>query len=279
MGEKDFLYKHSLWEESTRVPLIIRPSNTMKSSRAETCDHPVSLVDLYPTVVDLMELPKVPNQRSPALDGFSLKPFLENPRTTEWQGPKAAITALSGMDHMMDGKAIGAPYPHFAIRSKDFRYILCSNGEEELYHHGKDPLEHENLAHSPEYKSIKEELKHQLIELREGKGWEEMETIWSHNGTLNLGSLSPSEFDFHLSPQKKVLGHIDLKTQQHHWLSHPVKTMDAQHWRMRFDGQRVEVWIDGVCLLSTKDEEIIRGKLSLFSKQSFRIEGFKYRKL
>ena len=54
MGEKEHVYKNSLWEESTRVPLIIRaPGNSKPNSKVK---HPVSLIDVYPTLLDLAGL-------------------------------------------------------------------------------------------------------------------------------------------------------------------------------------------------------------------------------
>ena len=54
MGEKDQIFKMTVWEESTRVPLIIRmPDGRNKGKESR---HPVSLIDLYPTLVDLCGL-------------------------------------------------------------------------------------------------------------------------------------------------------------------------------------------------------------------------------
>jgi arylsulfatase A-like enzyme len=47
LGEKDYLFKNSLWEESTRVPLIIRSPGV--DEPGSTVNHPVSLIDVYPT--------------------------------------------------------------------------------------------------------------------------------------------------------------------------------------------------------------------------------------
>ena len=52
MGEKEYLFKYCLWEESTRVPLIIKSPNHIQNA-GKTVDHPVSLVDIYPTLQDL----------------------------------------------------------------------------------------------------------------------------------------------------------------------------------------------------------------------------------
>ena len=54
MGEKDYLYKNSLWQESTRIPLVIRAPGVAQPGTVS--EHPVSLIDIYPTLVDLCGL-------------------------------------------------------------------------------------------------------------------------------------------------------------------------------------------------------------------------------
>jgi arylsulfatase A-like enzyme len=90
MGEKDYLYKNSLWQESTRVPLVIAGPNL---AQAKTCQKPVSLIDLYPTLIDLCGLSKETKKSAKGrpLDGYSLKPLLLNP-TGKWSGPDAVLT-------------------------------------------------------------------------------------------------------------------------------------------------------------------------------------------
>src|SRR5690606_3885206 len=72
LGEKNRFAKSSLWDRSTRVPLLIAgPSVTTNS---QPCSQPVELLDIYPTLVDLCELPA--NRQ---LEGNSLVPLLRNP--------------------------------------------------------------------------------------------------------------------------------------------------------------------------------------------------------
>lgn len=141
MGQKDYLYKNSLWEESARIPMMIRAPGLTKPKGQ--VDHPVSLIDIYPTLVELAGLPKETRKNSDgkSLDGFSLMPFLKNTHTDQWAGPKAALTTVyAGAEHHQD-----PTMQHYSIRTKNWRYILYNNGKEELYNHSDDPYEWKNL--------------------------------------------------------------------------------------------------------------------------------------
>ncbi|MCF7849325.1 MAG: sulfatase [Kiritimatiellales bacterium] len=146
MGEKDYLYKNSLWQESTRVPLVVRAPGISKAGGSS--DLPVSLIDLYPTLIELCGLPSdtVKNDKGRPLDGHSLKPLLVDPVNGEWDGPAAALTALYKWANDYDPAK-----QSYALRFKDWRYIRYENGKEELYHTAQDPKEWTNLALNPEY--------------------------------------------------------------------------------------------------------------------------------
>ncbi|MBC8352746.1 MAG: sulfatase [Planctomycetes bacterium] len=148
MGEKDYLYKNSLWQESTQVPLIVRAPGTAAAGRK--CDQPVSLIDLYPTLIDLCSLTgdTKESDKGHALDGHSIKPLLENPKSGEWSGPDAVLTALYKWRMKYD-----PAQESYSLRSKDWRYIRYSNGKEELYDETEDPYEWNNLADLPEQAS------------------------------------------------------------------------------------------------------------------------------
>lgn len=142
MGEKDYLYKNSLWEESTRVPLLMRvPRVTKPNSKISKA---VSLIDVYPTLVELCELPNETkkNEQGHHLDGSSMKSLLENPTSESWIGDRPALTVVFAgpLYKNMPQKQ------HYAIRTDRFRYILYNNGKEELYDHQNDPHEWNNLV-------------------------------------------------------------------------------------------------------------------------------------
>jgi arylsulfatase A-like enzyme len=126
LGDKDSVVKFTLWEMACRVPLVIvAPGVTTPGTHIDT---PVSLVDLYPTLVDLAGLPK-----RTGLDGESLLPLLKNPKAAR---DKSAITTFLQGNH--------------AVATKDYRYIRYADGSEELYR-ADDVWNHENLAEDLEF--------------------------------------------------------------------------------------------------------------------------------
>ena len=140
IGEKNRFAKHSLWEETSRVPLMVR---TPGGVEGQVTDTTVSLLDLYPTLVDLAGLPV--NETN---EGTSLRTVLEG----ESEIPeRVAITSYGFGNH--------------AIRDKRYRYIYYIDGSEELYDHQNDPDEWTNQANNPEYAEVKQKLAQHLPEV------------------------------------------------------------------------------------------------------------------
>jgi arylsulfatase A-like enzyme len=165
MGEKDLLIKKTVWEESTRVPLMIRAPAVAKPG--QQCDQPVSLVDLYPTLIDLCDLPDEPNRNGNgrALDGHSLRPLLADPVGGTWCGPSVALSVIEGGEPVEIGEIAPVNRQHFTVRSRHWRYCLWANGEEELYDHRTDPHEWHNVAANREHAKMKVELREKLRKL------------------------------------------------------------------------------------------------------------------
>ena len=161
MGEKDYLFKNSLWEESGRVPLIIRAPGVAKAG--SVVEHPVSLIDIYPTLADLCELKgdTRKNSRGAPLDGHSLNPFLVDPKNGQWDGPDAALTVIKADRRPSEQ----IDQQHYSVRSRRWRYILYNNGAEELYDHDADPYEWANLSGDAKYGKVKADLKAQLLRM------------------------------------------------------------------------------------------------------------------
>lgn len=133
LGEKQHWAKRTLWEESTRVPLLIAGPGIQPG---KPCREAASLLDIYPTLLELCHLPK--NTR---LEGVSLVPQLNDPTSARRQ---PAITSSYFGNH--------------SIRTRDWRLITYADGAQELYDHSNDSDEFHNLAKSPKHQAIRDQL-------------------------------------------------------------------------------------------------------------------------
>lgn len=129
LGEKGITGKNTLWEPSTRVPLLLAGPGIKAGQR---CSRPVELLDVYPTLVDLCRL--TPRQD---LEGLSLLPQLKDAAAPR---ERPAITSHNQGNH--------------GVRSERWRYIRYADGSEELYDMQKDPREWTNLAGRPEHAAV-----------------------------------------------------------------------------------------------------------------------------
>ena len=130
LGEKKHFRKQALWEETTRVPLFFKVPNNV--SNGQRSGQVVSLLDIYPTITELCDLPRLPK-----LGGESLIPLIESPAS---KTDRAVLSTWY--------------YKNHAVRSNDWRYIQYRDGGEELYNHKIDPGEHTNLANNPKYTDV-----------------------------------------------------------------------------------------------------------------------------
>ena len=156
MGEKENIEKFTLWERSTRVPLIISvPGLTRAGTR---CDQPVSLMDLYPTLVDLAGF-----DRPSHLDGQSLLPQLKNPEIET--SPVITSYKFTWSKHPIIGHS---------VRSMQYRYIYYPEiNLEELYDHKTDPNEWNNTAYKRENKKVIADHRNVLLQLLPQLLWKE----------------------------------------------------------------------------------------------------------
>ena len=245
MGEKNFLSKTTIWEESTRIPLVVYAPGV--SVAGEKVAHPVSLIDIYPTLIDLSDLPEYPNigGNGYLLDGYSIRPFLENPTNGIWDGPPVALNHLHGNVNPANNVPSPIAENHHSVRSSRYRYTLTSDGEEEFYDHLDDPNEWNNLAAT--------DLDDATASLLE---WHKSEMFELLNiSTLNINELTISnEFNLY----QRYLGESNWTTQIEYTLSKETRV-------------KIEVFsINGKKLLSLVNESKPAGK----HEMSFNLSKF-----
>lgn len=167
LGEHDYVDKRWMYEESMRMPFIVRYPKSIKAGRRS--DAIVNNVDFAPTLLDFggMDTPE-------QMQGKSFRRILETGKEPSGWRQGTYYRYWLHMAHHYNPA-------HFGIRTKDhkliFFYGLSEKGAEsqtppgwELYDMKKDPLETKNVYGKGEYKGVVKKLKQQLIELRKEVG-------------------------------------------------------------------------------------------------------------
>ncbi|MCM4157041.1 sulfatase [Gramella sp. AN32] len=139
------------YEGGIRVPLIIKPPK--ENPQRQMLETPVISMDLYPTILDYLHIPKIPEQHK---DGTSLYDLIEKGKEP-------------------DQKALFFHYPHYhgsgwtpgsAILEGDWKLIhFYENDSYELYNVKDDIGEDEELSHQypDKVETLKQELKENII--------------------------------------------------------------------------------------------------------------------
>ncbi len=120
-----FEHGHTLYNELVRIPLVVWGPGMRPGRRAE----PVSLIDIFPTVVELLGLPALEG-----LPGRSLAPMLERPSRA---GEPRTLIAERTLYGPQRESAIAWPYKVIYEPQR---------GRTELFNLEDDPLERQNIS-------------------------------------------------------------------------------------------------------------------------------------
>ncbi len=168
MGAHRLLTKFLMFEESVRVPLMIRYPGQTTGKRVA---GPVSHIDLLPTLLELLEAP-IPGH----LQGRSLCPLMtasspaaSAPVFIEWNWPSGRLSPFTGTEQqtralVADDEALervrqSVCDPVRTVISPDgWKLNISTSGEDECYDLNRDPGETVNRFHDPETQAIRREL-------------------------------------------------------------------------------------------------------------------------
>lgn len=168
--------KQAAYDESTRVPLIVRGPGIPAGS---VVDSLVLNIDWAPTFA------KLAGANSPEfVDGRSFASFLTGAAPAEWRDqflierferqrasgqskPGVPATPVGGLSQSPESRIapITAP-PYLALRGDRYLYVEYANGERELYDVQADPYQLQNLAASAD-ESLLATLSDDLARLRD----------------------------------------------------------------------------------------------------------------
>jgi len=151
-------HQFTLYNATVRVPLLLRLPGGAQSGRVE--DRPGQLVDLFPTLLNQLEIPLPPSP----VQGIDL--LGEGERTevfSEYYYPVQALAMYEGSDDEAAEDTLAAHRRSFrAIEADGMRFIWASDGRHELYDTATDPAESSNLyARNPrEAEEFAQRLEH-----------------------------------------------------------------------------------------------------------------------
>jgi N-acetylglucosamine-6-sulfatase len=146
-GEHRWHRKVVPYEESIRVPMVIRFDPALGAARADS--NLVLNIDLAPTFAEVAGLP------SPIAEGRSLVPLFAS--------PDVAWRSAFLIEHKRAAKH--EPPTYCGIRTERYVFVEYSTHEKELYDLAVDPYQLLNRAKKPSYQALRNTLRSRLKEL------------------------------------------------------------------------------------------------------------------
>ena len=154
MGEHTFKDKRLAYENSIRVPMIIRYPRLIKESTE--IDEQCLNIDLAPTILELAGIDK-PNY----MQGESMLDIITGKKNSKWR--KSIL-----FEYYVDDAWPYAGPDQLAVRTNQFKLVdnFLENDIDELYDLINDPGETNNLINDEEYETIELELRNESKRLQ-----------------------------------------------------------------------------------------------------------------
>ncbi|MFZ5849605.1 MAG: sulfatase [Actinomycetota bacterium] len=137
-GEHNYVGKTPPWEESLRIPMVVRGPGIPKNvHRRQT----MTLLDLVPTMLELGRA-----KATVRLDGKSLLPTLRSARAKGYDS------------HLIQSGDTTTPWEYRGVRTDRYTYARFTDGFVELYDRERDPFQQRSVTDNPRYRPIQREL-------------------------------------------------------------------------------------------------------------------------
>lgn len=176
LGDHGWYDKRFMYEESLRMPFIVRYPKEIKSGTV--VDEIITNVDIPATFADWAGIPK-PDY----FQGYSFRPLTQGIIPEGWQQSMYYRYWMHLAHHHV--------YAHYGVRTKKYKLIYyyaeamgqpnaidkSKTPEWELFDLEKDPREMNNVYSDPEYADVVKELKDELHRLQEKVGDEPVQEI------------------------------------------------------------------------------------------------------
>lgn len=152
LGDHDWFDKRFMYEESLRMPLLVRWPGAVKAGSVS--DGMVLNVDFAPTLL------AAAGQNVPAdMQGRSFLPLLHGEHPADWR------TAM--YYRYYDYPGAHRVQPHYGLRTERYKLIYYHKIDQwELFDLSKDPRELRNIYADPAYAKLVSELKDQMYRLK-----------------------------------------------------------------------------------------------------------------
>lgn len=154
MGAHRMLAKDVMYEESAKVPWIIRVPGRGWSPR--TVEQPVSHIDLVPTLLELMQAPP-----APGLPGKSLVPLMKSPHVAadhvfiQWNGfERSYANYETKPDRPAMPKSLQEIYSRAVVSPDGWKLNLTDCDRHQLFDLRNDPYETRNLYYTDRHQDV-----------------------------------------------------------------------------------------------------------------------------
>lgn len=146
LGERGLWWKHTFYDESARVPLIMRLPGVLPAG--ETRQQVVNLVDLGQTLLEAMGAEPLPHA-----DGRSFW-HLAQDNSAPWTSETFVEYCTDTVPHWTGGRAV----QQRMMRSDNWKLAIYDDAPPQLFDLSSDPDEKHNLADDPAHRETLERL-------------------------------------------------------------------------------------------------------------------------